>query len=193
MGTGIIVVLSRGGISRSDNWKIYGNVFYGGVRTYDNTDAAICVINDQIANNWKIYNNTFINLHGGFNHTGIQFNSSSGGGHEIYNNLWYNCEAVMYNGNYTADYDYFIANTSSPNEAHSQIGGTSDPFVSYPLFDFHLRNATENGRNDLGSPYHIDPDGTMRGSDGIWDRGAYEFGGSPVQYPDPPQSLRIVQ
>jgi len=42
--------------------------------------------------------------------------------------------------------------------------------------NFHLTATTSKGA-PLASPYDKDPDGKLRGSDGVWDLGAYEFGG----------------
>jgi hypothetical protein len=177
MGTGIIVVLSRGRFGISNNWEIYGNVFVGeGGRPYNCTDGSIAVINKQEANNWKIYNNSFVNLHGAFRQTGISFSESSGGGHEIYNNLWYNCEKVRYtySGKGANDYSYFINCISYPIENHWQTG-IQDPFVDPRNLNFSLRHATDPGKADLGLSYRTDPIGRIRGADSNWDRGAYEY------------------
>ena len=40
--------------------------------------------------------------------------------------------------------------------------------------NFHLTSATNNGIS-LPSPFNMDMDGKTRGSDGTWDRGAYEY------------------
>ena len=40
--------------------------------------------------------------------------------------------------------------------------------------DFHLHQATAPGAT-LGAPYDHDPDGKLRGADGTWDRGAFEY------------------
>lgn len=195
MGTGVIVVLSRGGDPRiSDNWQIYGNVFLGGERTYDCTDGIICVINSQIANNWRIYNNSFVNLRGAGGTTGLQFHSSTGGGHAIYNNIWYNCQAVSYSfGAVTAvhDYDLFIGNLRTPSQLHLQFGA-GDPFASIAGHDFNLKAPTAAGKSDLGPPFDIDPYHRTRGRDGVWDRGACEFGGAPAILPEPPTNPQLL-
>lgn len=58
---------------------------------------------------------------------------------------------------------------------------TSDPsyFVDFngPVYDFHLIKPTAAGTT-LASPYNVDMDGIARGSSGVWDFGAYEFGGT---------------
>lgn len=42
----------------------------------------------------------------------------------------------------------------------------------------------------LPAPYNVDPNGNLRGTDGHWDRGAYQFIGSGV--PIPPTNLTVV-
>lgn len=99
-GTGIIVVLSRGGkADTSDTWKIYGNIFKNGSRGYV-TDGSIAVINKQVAKNWTIANNTFLNINPRFKNTGISFGQSSTASENvaIVSNLWINCGAARYSG-----------------------------------------------------------------------------------------------
>ena len=40
--------------------------------------------------------------------------------------------------------------------------------------------------------YNLDANGTLRGFDGVWDRGAYEFGGTSQTAPSAPTNLRII-
>jgi hypothetical protein len=51
---------------------------------------------------------------------------------------------------------------------------TGDPFVSSSTYDFRLKASTNQG-NILSSPFNMDMNGNTRGSDGVWDRGAYEY------------------
>src|SRR5437899_8360956 len=53
----------------------------------------------------------------------------------------------------------------------------SNPFVDWVNENYHLLAATQAG-NTLSAPYNTDPDGNTRGADGVWDRGAFEFGAS---------------
>jgi hypothetical protein len=182
-GTGYIVILSRGGNPAvSDNWAIYGNIFHGNDRVsrkYDCTDGVIAVINGQIATNWKIYNNTFLNLKspsGAGCPLAFRQSSNSSSGIYIYNNIWYN-QSVSYTGDSRIaeyDYDYFVKSSSYPREPHMQTG-SADPFTNYSGLDYSLKTSTNPGKSDLGNPYTIDPIGKVRGADGVWDRGAYEY------------------
>ncbi len=188
-GTGVIVVLNRGGPTISaDNWRIYGNVFDNsdGVLTYG--DGAITCINNEACNNWYIYNNTFV---GNTNNSRISLAKSTGTNRQIYNNLWYNCTRADHSGAYTADYNYYILSTFNPGEEPNiQTSPTTNPFVDSAQKNFHLARATNAGLI-LSVPFNLDPEGIIRGSDGNWDRGAFEFGGT-VTRPEPPTNLRVL-
>ncbi|MDD5031577.1 MAG: hypothetical protein PHR36_00850 [Patescibacteria group bacterium] len=179
MGTAWLDILSRGSFAVSDNWEIYGNIFLGGGREYNVTNGTIVVINGQEANNWKIYNNTFANIDGAYGVTGIAFANgvTTSGGHQIYNNIWYNCENSSYSfasGDTTSvyDYDLFIGGSHGA-ETHEQVMA-GNPFTDISSLDFRLTSATQTGFS-LSSPYNLDLSGNARGSDGVWDRGAYEY------------------
>ncbi|HEY2932801.1 MAG TPA: hypothetical protein VGK99_13740, partial [Acidobacteriota bacterium] len=64
-------------------------------------------------------------------------------------------------------------------ESNSQLG-SGNPFQTWNSLtdpadaDFRLTAATRAG-NVLSAPFTLDPNGTTRGTDGVWDRGAYEF------------------
>ena len=72
---------------------------------------------------------------------------------------------------------------------------TGNPVVA----DFHLTAAGAttfaNKGKALAAPYNLDPDGNVRGADGGWDIGAFEYGGTkaptppPAQPPAPPTNL----
>jgi hypothetical protein len=178
-GTGYIIALNRGsGVGYVDNWEIYGNVF---LYNYDIPfnrdglgDGAIAVINEQIPRNWKIYNNAFINLPGLSSRITLGLEMGGGSNNVAYNNLWYDCSTANHWG-VTADYNYYI-NTNHDSEPNEQVG-SSDPFVDWINGDYHLKTPTESGFS-LSSPYNVDMDSVIRGDDGVWDRGAYEYGGT---------------
>ena len=52
---------------------------------------------------------------------------------------------------------------------------TSAIFVN-PGSDFRLLSPTDAGDDTIGETYLTDPDGNTRGADGVWDRGAFEYG-----------------
>ena len=172
--TGIIVANNADNIGA----KVYGNVF-----------NAVVVGNGIITgtsagnlNNAEVYNNTFINC---FVATNTPL-SGPGSGNVAYNNIFHNMSASM--NTFTHNYNYFISATGAPSEANRQVS-TTNPFVNSSGGNFHLTGATAAGTSLL-PPYNGDVDGSVRGSDGVWDRGAYEFG-TDAQPPATPKNLHV--
>lgn len=199
-GTAFIDVLCRGTCGAiANNWNIYGNVFtYTQGNLFNRTgvgDGIIACINGESCSNWNVYNNTVINIPIG--NAGMMCNTcAAGSGNRIVeNNLWFgNLVPVSMNLGTTQNYNTYL-NTSdlrftlSPNDT-SAIGVAS-PFVDWVNGNFHLLAATAAGIA-LPAPFNADPDGTIRGADGVWDRGAYEFATGTATGPTPPQNLRAV-
>ncbi|MGH7454640.1 MAG: hypothetical protein ACRENG_25015 [bacterium] len=70
--------------------------------------------------------------------------------------------------------------------------GTGNPFVDLANENFRLLSATQRGKGNLGAPYNVDADGNIRGSDGVWDRGAFEYNsGGGTSRPDPPKNPKL--
>ena len=162
-GTGCIVISDNVGDGRAE---IYGNIFFltSGFEGVGN--GTITSWGDETFTNAKVYNNTFYNLKG---LPGIAWYNTSTG-NVAYNNLWYNCENFRLK--LLEDHDY-NALESTQGEDHEQILQAS-PFVNEANYDFRLISGTAPGMT-LGSEYNIDMIGKTRGSDGIWDIGAFEF------------------
>lgn len=168
--------------------EIYGNVF-----------ANLRPCNELIGGtsaggmfNAKVYNNTVINS-GAWQQTyswgenpWVAGGTGGGGGKDnvAYNNLVYNQNASVGAG-FTTDYNYYISTHNTPTETHGQVGSTN-PFVNLGAQDYHLTGPTVAGYA-FPSPYNLDPDGFLRGADGTWDRGAYEYG--PSSSVAPPTGL----
>ncbi|MCX5811619.1 MAG: right-handed parallel beta-helix repeat-containing protein [Proteobacteria bacterium] len=158
-----------------DNWEIYGNVFY---HTESNNpkvrkrwgvgNGTIATFTGRICNNTKIYNNTFANMRG--HNNGIYF--SSGQKNVAFNNLWYSCNHVEF-ANVDHDYNWFFK-SGTQSEPNIQKG-TENPFINEANNNFRLSKSTSPGKNDLGALYNTDIDGKIRGADGVWDRGAFEY------------------
>jgi hypothetical protein len=189
-------VYSTGGLmwDNSDNHAavlaVYGNVFYnisGDTWNYSNG----CIGGwtgggGEDCYTMRIYNNTFIDISGKI-FTDFIIRS---GDNIAYNNLFYNSGNIGYADIQTHDYNHYINSGGTYSEANGTSAASGDPFVGYTALDFALLAATTAGKNDLGSPYNIDPLGVTRGTDGTWDRGAYEYNaGSP---PVDPNKLIMV-
>ena len=160
-GTGVVV------INTSDGWEIYGNLF----QDFDvGGNGVIAVTSEEDSNNVKIYNNTFVD---GNNCVFDGMNLSTGW--DSKNNIFYNCTylAPRFGGSiHTHAYNAFSADIS--DEVTDQTNISSAIFTDYDNNDFTLASATSAGET-LASPYNIDMLGNTRGSDGAWDRGAYEY------------------
>lgn len=114
-----------------------------------------------------VYNNTIVNGHG--INQGISF--YNGSNNYVYNNLWYNNQNVSFQG-VTHDYNWFYQ-SETHSESHIEYGN-GDPFVNIGQLDFRLVGATEAGIQ-LDPTYRMDMLGNIRGDDGLWDRGAFEY------------------
>ncbi|NLX77066.1 MAG: PKD domain-containing protein [Clostridiaceae bacterium] len=140
---------------KSSGYEIYGNVF---TMTDPSAKCSIAIGNcSHSANdNVFIYNNTFYGLKG----CGLSFDNENDTNIAA-NNLWVNCSRSPalknikdLNNSMNVYKPYIFAN---PDEG-----------------DFRLVVPLAGG-TDLGSAWSVDPDGRIRGKDGEWDYGAYEF------------------
>ena len=145
-GTAIVAETDGG-----DGLEFYGNVVWD----FETGDGAIGFDGYGSSNN-KIYNNTFVNHTWGS--SGINF--GTGSNNVAYNNIWTDCLNVYLTG----------FQSSANNDTSFSSGGYTD----YDNDVFTLSGATAAG-TALSSPYNYDLDGVLRGDDGVWDRGAYEY------------------
>jgi hypothetical protein len=149
--------------SNHDNWHVYGNTFSNSKSGGRNS---VIVIGGN-GGSWpgpgasgaKVYNNTFAGVTERSVFGMVLLNGSN---NEAVNNLFYNCGDSSVNASRTAN----------------NVTLTANPFVNYSGYNFRL--ASGSGARNVGSvagaaPFNIDRDGTIRGSDGSWDVGAFEF------------------
>src|SRR5213079_3145864 len=98
----------------------------------------------------------------------------------VRNNLWYNCAGTVNPfgaaGVLVWTHNAYFDTSTADADVNKQVA-TGNPFVdvsqSAGHTNFHLASVTTAGVT-LPAPYNADPDGTLRGIDGVPDRGAYE-------------------
>jgi hypothetical protein len=176
-GTGGLIFDNQEDIT-GGGMKVYGNVFY---RPAGDTWE----INNGLIGGWtggggekfygvEVYNNTFYNTTSADGNSPLTNFPNTYGSNIAYNNLFYNTNSVNY--------------SRFTNANNSVV--TSDPFVNAAGLDFRLKAATATGTT-VASPYNSDPWGLARGTDGVWDRGAYEFNSGSVAM-NPPTGVTAV-
>lgn len=192
-GTGILVNIGNGP-GPSSNWAFYGNlIFETGTAPNTGITSLVESICTGGINTMVVYNNTIINQIGGVwdGNTGIidSGNCSNAGSWTVENNLWYG--SIQVDKNYaaigTADYNTLLntawsAGSASNTHDFQTNSGSATPFVSIASSNFQLSSETVvahlNDGLSLSSPYNVDFSAITRGTDGTWERGAYEFTGA---------------
>lgn len=185
--------VSTGGIiiSRGENWDIYGNLFIWtenwGRRSMNGAIGSLASSTDYYARNINIFNNSFVNLlEGGAGKIFPIYNEIEGV--KAYNNLWYNSPATSFGSGVEHNYNWFMgSNEGAIFESAMQVG-EGDPFLDYSGGDFRLVFATDPGLA-LTEQYNTDMNGVIRGADGFWDRGAFEFESTAGEENYPPSAF----
>lgn len=161
---------NQGDTPNFNGFEFYGNIVW---KTIDATNSDYS-IGAQVTSGGKIYNNTLVN--DGKGNGRLWLNSAPGS--EIRNNISYfsggmtsGCEAATCDGN--------------------SIYTLSPPFINTAGGNFHLTGALQGV--SLPSSYNSDMDGKVRGADGVWDRGAFEYvgGGAGSKTPNPPSIIQV--
>ena len=152
----------------------------------------IFVANDasqsNVGNNFLVYNNTFYNIRGSYSGVIIQ----SGSNNAVQNNIWYS--SVRTNNSFSGpiSYNWYFNTTQDGDSSPTKVVCSSNCsiFVDAANKNFALSKAVPAG-NPLPAPYNVDLADTVRGLDGAWDRGAYEFSTGSTA-PAQPLNLRII-
>jgi hypothetical protein len=158
----------------NDSWEIYGNNwhdelgfgYYG--RFLESQYRPQCRIH--------VYNNTFANMSFGIN---LANGGTWGVGCLSYNNIFYNVQVLRNFGTGAEDYNL---SDSTLLGSHSITNATAGIFVNYTGKDYHIvsnigASYPRNKGITLGLSYNnVDTEGKIRGADGAWDIGAFEYG-----------------
>ncbi len=156
------------------HWYIYGNVWKATSQSERTTQwANFSVTSNNIIDDVKFYNNTSYGLHGPIGVSGGNLTGSTN--INVFNNLWVNTPTSDGLNNVTTSGNNIVSGVTTGYNFGDTPWTTS--FVNPAAGDFHLTAHTNAGMS-LPSPYNVDPDGNNRGSNGTWDIGAYEYGGT---------------
>jgi hypothetical protein len=160
-GTAVLSVGNAGG------WKVHGNIF-------DNYKENV---GNGIFAGWTkypitsgyFYNNTIVNS--GLARVGFTNDTNI----IAKNNVYVNNNKVVFTA--THDFNAF-SGSNNFGEPNAQTGLTSSVFENFVGRNYRLSGGTAAGDASIGSGFGKDPDGKTRGSNGNWDRGAFEFVGT---------------
>jgi len=185
----------------SSNVRIYGNVF--------NTGSPV-VCNTGTCTNWRVFNNTFVhNNYGPFGGDG------AANGLLFYNNISFDNSALTAIGQYDwmsqIGQNQCQTNANSTNnviirrpESCDIVTETLDPFVyssgdtpeyfrlSGPITNWPGYNVCQLDACTGENKFNIDLFGNIRGTDGVWDRGAYEYAGGSLPVDPTPPSVSLT-
>lgn len=185
-GVGIFFTGFHSNGIQSSNFWIYGNIFRDTNMLYERF-IEVRADDETITSGTGplyIYNNVFVN-----GYRGIAINAPLNPESESYirNNLFVDITSgsaihVPGGNDYVTVSDNLILD-SSGYDVFVDPGSTgvlNAPYDWQYVRDLHLRSGSSpiNAGADLGNPFNIDMDGNVRGQDGAWDIGAYEYTGS---------------
>ena len=155
----------------ADDWKVYGNVV---IDWEDNANGIFTSWTAHPAHNAEIFNNTIISCGNGR----IGFTNNTGW--KTYNNIFIDSGTPSFSGS-AHTHNYNAADVAIAGEANAQLI-TQALFVDYAGGDYRLATATAAGLNTsaMAPGNDVDTLGNIRGADGNWDRGAFEFDASAL-------------
>jgi hypothetical protein len=156
---------------------IYGNIFRDPYKNPDGGQPNVARVFEPFTS-WQVfvYNNTFVNIAG----MGVFSPAGRGSwapGSMARNNIYWN----SFINNLPPPQDFEFSNGAVAGA--NSISNGSNPFLNLAGKDFRLTETIgmsypRNRGQALSSQYQRDPSGAVRGADGFWDMGAYEFSSS---------------
>lgn len=153
--------------------RIYGNTFYRRPGTaWPAANGLVGGWTAEMVSNVMLYNNNFINV----DQESLSVLPQKFANNYAYNNIFYNSQEPDFKIFAGHDNNLFIRS----GDAHGEVSGVAvpagaDPFVDATKFDFRLNAPTQSGKTLTPSYDGKDAFGTVRGVDGNWDRGAFEY------------------
>lgn len=174
-------------VNQASGFKIYGNSYCD----CEYSDGAAGFTTNGTNSNFEVYNETVVG-NTGFN-AGFNLGGGGGaGGNVVRNSLFISNSHVGFEGVGTITHNGYSSGASGGTNA--QTGMTTAIFVNRSQCDLRLVSGTTAGFT-LSAPYNTDMLGSTRGTDGVWDRGAFEFCvggvGCEAVEPDPVIGLRF--
>jgi hypothetical protein len=187
-------------------WKIYGNLIrstsnggtisYGVIYVANDTGAGTSYGNENWMDDCYFANNTIVNLNLDWDMM-IRHDSSGGSGNVCINNVYYNntqsagAGDTAFQNAGTLSYNWYFDTASTGD---SGTGKTTCSSSCSALFadaaNLHMQLVSTLAGTSLAAEYNTDILGNTRGSDGTWDRGAFELVAPP---PDStPPSITIT-
>ena len=156
------------------NWYLYGNVWHDPIGGLNGGSARI--IESQYNPNGPVYmfNNTFVGIYIGVDlANGGSWNSANASA----NNIYFQTGDSHGFGQGNDDYDLSDAANSEP---HGIGGASSNIFVNFAAQNYQIVSNIDaayprNNGATLPTRYGIDFNDNLRGADGAWDIGAFEY------------------
>jgi hypothetical protein len=201
-GTGYWVLMTGGS---TNGMYIYNNVILktaGSTRPNTSNGILACINGGTRCANINFIGNTIVNAIGGYSSQGLGINSenNNGSSYNWQNNLFFNSGGIGFNLNGAgfnhSNNTYLNSGSPSGGSSNSNItvaSGAPSPFVDWQGYRFQLALANgylENAAN-AGATFDIDMAGMQRSSDGLWNRGAFEYS-TGLQRPAPPTNLSVI-
>jgi hypothetical protein len=204
-GTGIWVCLTG---CQASGWNIYNNIIWrpeGDSRPGTANGIFSCINPGNHCTNMSFVGNSVVNYTADYaGALGIHCDGTSPNTFIWKNNLFYGItpndriDFQLCGGSLTEDHNSYL-NSGTPLSGISSTDVVvpalaPNPFVDWPHVNFQLTSQNTDWTDGavLAAPYNVDAAGNARpGSDGVWDRGAYQSMNSS-QTPAPPTNLRSV-
>jgi hypothetical protein len=210
----------QSGNQNNGPWYIYGNLIGVVNGTAGEGDATLdwFDVSFNPGGDLWIVNNTYFDL--GFQPYASGYAWGSGwhaqmSGVYVENEVWYNSKNWGFGANggtftyttFTHDYNQYYqmvdSGFSGDGGSNSVITSSSNPFVNAAAFNFQLATDTSpgvtlsnvgtywNGTAAVANTFNLDMNGTTRGVNGTWDRGAFQYSATSSA-PSPPTGLTVI-